>query len=172
MSNNEHYSNLRKNMAEFIISDFKVKYFITLTFKYKTEKAVAEQNLLKFLNALNRKVFGSRSKKSLIVFPVLERHKFEGYHIHLLIEDPQQRAQANRDLSEHSFKELVRSTWQSTSSATANLKESCPGDKEWFKIIKSIEGVAHYVTKDINSYNPDAAALDIANNTGYRIRKP
>ena len=112
MSNNEYYSNLRKTMAEFIISDFKVKYFITLTFKYKTEKLAAEQNLMKFLNALNRKVFGSRSKKSLIVVPSLERHKFEGYNIHLLMEDPQQRAQSNRDLSEHSLKELVRSTWQ------------------------------------------------------------
>ena len=168
MCNNEFYSKLRESTAKDIIDNYKVKYFITLTFKYKTEKEVAEQNLLKFLNALNRKVFGSRSKKSLIIVPSLERHKFEGYHIHLLMEDPQQRTQANRDLSEHSLKELVRSTWQSTSSITANLKESCPGDKEWFKTIKSIEGVAHYVTKDINSFNPDTIAWDLANKKGYR----
>lgn len=84
--------NLRNSTAKFILNEFKVDYFVTLNFKYKTNKLDAELILKRFLKNLNRKIFGSRSRKSLVVVPSLEMHLYEGYHIHLLIEDPQQRA--------------------------------------------------------------------------------
>lgn len=160
---------LRNETAEFIINKFKVDYFVTLNFKYKTNKLDAELILKKFLNNLNRKIFGSRSRKSLVVVPSLEMHLYEGYHIHLLIEDPQQRAlNSKTKLDENSLKELIRTTWQSASNVTANLKQSCPDDKSWFKTINSSNGIANYITKQINSFNKDTIAWDLANNTGYR----
>lgn len=161
--------NLRNSTAKFILNEFKVDYFVTLNFKYKTNKLDAELILKRFLKNLNRKIFGSRSRKSLVVVPSLEMHLYEGYHIHLLIEDPQQRAlNSKTNLDENSLKELIRTTWQSASSATANLKQSCPDDKSWFKTINSSHGIANYITKQINSINKDTIAWDLANKTGYR----
>jgi len=105
------------NQLKTYLCDFDVKncFGITLTLKQqiknqRLDKISSSQNLRHFLNVLNQKCFGNKSKrfnKRLKVLPVIERSKGKRYHFHLTLENPFPN-DPNR------FKHLIESCWKKT----------------------------------------------------------
>lgn len=142
-------------------------YFVTLNLYARVSQIDATNAARKLIESLSKAIFGRRSKKSLICVPVLERHKQEGYHLHLLIENPFLRSDKYRFFDRDHLKELFKSHWEAQVGA-AKIKMSCKDDHSWFKDITEPSGLPGYVTKQLTGDNVDAILWDLVNENGRR----
>jgi hypothetical protein len=130
-------------------------YLITLNFNNIKCDITANSIVTKFYKKLNNATFGEKSRKSVKMAFSLERHKHEGYHLHLLSEDPIVRITNQDRKNKFNYKEIIL---------------SCPDKKSWFKRIYDAEGIIEYITKEIKQGRSDVIQWDINNSTGYRIK--
>lgn len=146
-------------------------YFITLNFHDNVSEVRARHALTKFISKLNENVFGSRSKKSIRIVPVIEKHFLGSYHVHLLLEDPVTRI-ANIDKRESlDLKSTVRECWESISPCAANIRKSCPDDESWFQLIDNKEATIRYVVKEAKKGRSDVVQTDMINLYGKKANQ-
>lgn len=143
-------------------------YLVTLTFKREVSEEKASQVFTKFIKITNIACFGRRSRKSIVVAPVIEKNMGGECHIHFFLQDPRKRSRTRRDLD---LKQAIRDSWNKASSSTADVYKSSAGTDEWFKEIYCQQGAAYYLTKQIHWGSLDS--IDYANYTGrYRGETP
>ena len=142
-------------------------YFISLTFNTPTNYHKAHSACSRFIKKLNNRVFGKRSNKSVCVLPVLEEHRYEGYHCHFLVKDPKGRSATRTDTD---FRNEVKRAWEEATPYTGNIDASCPDGKSWFETIDNIEDVAHYLTKTISRGIHDGVQWDLYSDDGRRLK--
>jgi hypothetical protein len=159
---------IRPEVVKFISSQ-KFDYFITLNFNSLNDELKAQDLVRVFLRSVDLKVFGRRSGKSVRMVVSLERHKFEGYHLHLLSEDPRNRFDFPEGKLNLDYKELIKACWESVGYRAAKVSMSCPDQVSWFKEIYDLDGAAEYITKEYNQGRADVIQWDLTNITGRKI---
>jgi hypothetical protein len=145
-------------------------YLITLNFNNIKCDITANSIVTKFYKKLNIATFGEKSRKSVKMAFSLERHKHEGYHLHILSEDPIERITNQDRKNKFNYKEIIKEQWEKADRGAARISLSCPDKKSWFKKIYDTEGIIEYITKEIKQGRSDVIQWDINNSTGYRIK--
>ncbi len=148
------------------IHNDKHKYFVTLNLYSRISKIDGMNAVRHFIASLSKEIFGRRSNSSLICVPVLEHHRDDGYHVHMLIEDPFPRSVRYQSFDSSKLKELVRSHWERQKGA-AKIAMSCQDGNSWFKEIEDPANLAAYVTKQL-PINDDVILWDLVNEDGKR----
>ena len=120
-------------------------YFITLTFAYDVSRDRAINALEACMWHVNKKVFGRgiRDKiNRLKVLPFIENNAISGVHLHLLVNQPNNKQDIN-------LQKIFRQKWQAINvHGFATFKQG-----EWFKKIDKIDGIAKYITKQTHGDN-------------------
>lgn len=147
-----------KEQSRQILCDRKYDFFITLTFKRDTTEEGASADITRFIKLMNTACFGRRSKKSIVVAPVIERHWSDSAHVHVLMQDPRKRTSTRSTID---LKKTIRESWNRVSSRTGDVVTSSGGTEEWFKRIHDQNGLSHYLTKQIR---PDSKIVHDYNN--------
>lgn len=118
--------------------------FVTLTFKpgYRADRITQTKDLEVYLRHLSHKVFGKRFRKKrrqLKCFPVFERSHRDGWHIHMLMERPN-----DSRLNSAAFDDAVKGVW---------TRMHCGGTFETQDIrpITDPERLIRYLTKQSQS---------------------
>jgi hypothetical protein len=162
-------SKLRSEIVKFIASH-KFDYIITLNFNNLKDDLKAQDLIRLFLRSVDSRVFGRRSEKSVRMVVSLERHKFEGYHLHILSEDPRNRVDFPEKKLNLDFKELIKTCWEGVGDKAAKISMSCPDKTSWFKEIYHLDGAIEYLTKEYDQGRTDAIQWDLSNTTGRKIK--
>lgn len=144
-----------RSRAQHIHTILKEKYdwFITLTFQFKQhdhDKVVEKTK--RFFDVISSKVYGSRSKKRVVHFSVIDRHAEGSLHVHFLLQKPSTTTRTQEEIQQ-----FIHGTWKHIASTDLDISASSDedGNKEWFKPIKenTLYALAHYITKDCYRYN-------------------
>ena len=138
-------------------------YFITLTTTRVISEDLIAEILRRFIKIMNIACFGRRSNKSIVVTPIIEKHKSDGAHVHLLMQDPRRRTETRSDIN---LKQTVRDAWNKASSVTADVYRSSGGSEEWFKEVYDLKTLAGYLNKQIHWDSVDS--IDYGAYTGER----
>lgn len=93
LSINEKSKHLLKMETENQITNSNHAFMVTLSFKSSLEKLQANRALAKLLKDLKKEVFGRRSKKEIIQIIAIEKNSMNGYHAHILMENPYLRSE-------------------------------------------------------------------------------
>lgn len=147
-----------KEQSRQMLADRKYDLFITLTFKRDTTEEAASADITRFIKLMNTACFGRRSKKSIVVAPVIERHWSDSAHVHILMQDPRKRTATRSTID---LKQTIRESWNRVSSRTGDVYMSSGGTEEWFKTIHDQDGLSYYLTKQIR---PDSKIVHDYNN--------
>lgn len=143
-------------------------WLVTLTFKYK--KTDHDEVVLlgkKFFDLLSTDLYGKRSKKRIIHFSAIERHKDGSLHIHALIKQPQ----PDNPIGAMELQDLIERNWHEV--ASTNLDMSSSGndlERYWFLPINPAElfEVGKYMTKECYRYD-DTIIYDLCCLTGRKV---
>ena len=153
----------KNEVQKFIISRHH-DYMIVLTFKEDVNEITASMILSRFIKRMNECYFGRRSRKSIVVTPILEMNAFHGLHYHVLMQDP--RPISNKS-GEKDIKDIIRDNWNNSSPITRDVYQSAGGSGEWCKVIYDSEGISEYLTKQLVYRRPNI--IDFNNyTTEYR----
>lgn len=144
-------------------------YFFTLTFKHQVKCRIQASGIVeKFINVLSAIAFGSRSKKRVNCFPVIEYHKSGLLHVHILLENIASRITNKKKAQDFHLPEKVHEAWMHCSSKTASPLKSVAVGNRWFCKIDDIGGLANYITKEMEQkINP--VLIEQININGRRI---
>ncbi|MEZ2623730.1 hypothetical protein ACBP82_05020 [Paenalcaligenes hominis] len=143
-------------------------WLVTLTFKYKkTDHDEVVSLGTKFFDLLSADLYGRRSKKRIIHFSAIERHKDGSLHIHALIKQPK----PDNPIGAMEVQDLIRRNWYEV--ASTNLDVSSSGndlERYWFRPINPTElfQVGQYITKDCYRYD-DTIIYDLCCLTGRKV---
>lgn len=143
-------------------------WLVTLTFKYKkTDHDEVVLLAKKFFDSLSADLFGKRSKKRIIHFTAIERHKDGSLHIHALIKQPK----PDNPIGAMELQDLIKRNWDEA--ASTNLDVSSSGndlERHWFRPINPTElfQVGQYITKDCYRYD-DTIIYDLCCLTGRKV---
>ncbi|HHU94024.1 MAG TPA: hypothetical protein GXX62_02905 [Alcaligenaceae bacterium] len=160
-------ANLR---AQYIydITQMGFDWFVTLTFRYKkTDHDEVAGLAREFFGLLSRDLYGKRSKKRVIHYAAIEKHKDGSYHIHAVIKQPG----PDSPLNQSEVRTLIKGKWHEV--ASTNLDMSSSGndsERDWFRPINPAElfEVGQYITKDCYRYD-DTIIYDLCCLTGRKV---
>ena len=141
----------KKEIQEFIISRHH-DYMITLTFKEDVNEITASMILSRFIKRMNDCYFGRRSRKSIVVTPILERNAFYGVHYHILIQDPRPLSNKNGNKD---IKDIIRDNWNNSSPITGDVYQASGGSEVWYEEIYDSKGLSEYLTKQFQLWTTD-----------------
>jgi len=89
LTEREQFRQRQREQHIYDITQQEFDWFITLTFRYKkTDHDEVVSLGKKFFDLLSADLYGRRSKKRIIHFSAIERHKDGSLHIHALIKQP------------------------------------------------------------------------------------
>ncbi len=122
-------------------------YFVTLTFssEYNFEDIRANKKVHKFLHSINRKIFGvkyDKKYKQLKSDFVYEQNYSQGWHIHMILEMPEQTNRFDGD-----FDKLIYRTWQQMNWSVVQQAQKV------ISITETLENVLGYMMKKITAEN-------------------
>ena len=143
-------------------------WLATLTFRYK--KTDHDEVVLlgkKFFDLLSADLYGRRSKKRIIHFSAIERHKDGSLHIHALIKQPK----PDNPLGAMEMQELIKRNWYEVASTNLDITSSGKDlERHWFRAINPAElfEVGKYITKDCYRYD-DTIIYDLCCLTGRKV---
>lgn len=143
-------------------------WLVTLTFKYK--KTDHDEVVLlgkKFFDLLSTDLYGKRSKKRIIHFSAIERHKDGSLHIHALIKQPK----PDNPIGDREAQDLIRRNWYDVASTNLDITSSGNDlERYWFRPINPAElfEVGKYITKDCYRYD-DPIIYDLCCLTGRKV---
>jgi len=143
-------------------------WLVTLTFKYKkTDHDEVVSLGTEFFDLLSADLYGRRSKKRIIHFSAIERHKDGSLHIHALIKQPK----SDNPIGAMELQDLIKRNWDEV--ASTNLDVSSSGndlERHWFRPINPTElfQVGKYITKDCYRYD-DTIIYDLCCLTGRKV---
>jgi hypothetical protein len=152
-----------KEQSRQMLADRKYDFFITLTFKRDTTEEAASADITRFIKLMNTACFGRRSKKSIVVAPVIERHWSDSAHVHILMQDPRKRTATRSTID---LKRTIRDSWNRASSRTADVVKSSGPDEGWFEEIYDQHQLSWYLAKQIRFDSKDS--IDFNNYTSER----
>lgn len=158
-----------RNSTVAYLDTFRWEYFITLNFISMRSEFRARKIIDRFLKSLNASVYGKKSNKAVIVAVSLEKHKEGGLHAHIVTENPIKRINNIERKNKLNFKELVKTCWEETDSATGKIDISCKDKESWFKLIYEQNGVLFYITKEMTNKRLDTIQWELTNPTGKRF---
>lgn len=126
-------------------------WFLTLTFKHPVrDRITVSKTIEKFLNNLSEKAFGSRSKKRIVSFSVIEVGSFDdSLHVHMMIQDPTGRILNDSRINRFELRDAVIESWLAASSSAGNPALSSSGD-EWLKRIDNVRSTVGYMLKQLD----------------------
>jgi hypothetical protein len=124
---------------------------VDLGFHRLIKNHVAEKIIFLFLNRINQKVFGNRSRNLLRVFPVLRKVGASIKGVSLVIEDPSTlRSQNYRQ----SIEDLLSSEWDEADRLTKNPSKSSKHNR-WLKMADSPDRAVMDLWRDIHYKKDD-----------------
>ena len=152
------------------VSQNNFDFFLTLHFTKEVTKQQARSALEQFLKNINKKLFGSRSFKSLSQISAIEKNKeSESFHIHMVIKCPLNQIKNKENANFNHLKKCIKESWGSACKLAAtdelNLSEKSP---EWIKPIYDNVGISSYISKQILGNHLDVIEWDKANIKGKR----
>lgn len=143
-------------------------WLVTLTFKYKkTDHDKVVSLGTKFFDLLSADLYGKRSKKRIIHFSAIERHKDGSYHIHALIKQPN----SDNPIGAMEVQDLIRRNWYDVASTNLDITSSGKDlERHWFRPINPTElfEVGKYITKDCYRYD-DTIIYDLCCLDGRKV---
>jgi hypothetical protein len=166
MSNETAYTDAEKTQVKLregsiqMLCDRRYDFLITLTFKRPTTENDVISINTKFIKLMNTACFGRRSKKSIVVFPVIEKCKSGDRHVHMGMQDPRKRTETRSMID---LMKTIRDSWNRASTRTADVVRSSGPDEGWFEEIYDQYQLSWYLTKQIR-HNSELV-LDINNHT-------
>jgi hypothetical protein len=132
--------------------------FITLTFRENgVSENFAKNTLLKFLNMVNREIFGRYSNEKINIMVVQEKNESCGIHYHLLVCDPSDRT---KRMEARNLRDICRDKWKKL--RNAGFHDFDKLNDQWYKEIDDVDGMSDYVTKTIKS-NTDPVDWELSN---------
>jgi hypothetical protein len=151
------------------LEQYEFDYLITLNFNNLKDDLKAQDLIRVFLRSVDSRIFGKKSEKSVRMVVSLERHKFEGYHLHILSEDPRNRTDFPESKLKLDYKDLIKACWEDAGSKAAKISMSCPDQYSWFKDIYDLGGAIEYITKEYDQGRTDTIQWELSNPTGRKI---
>jgi hypothetical protein len=127
---------------------------VDLQFRRLIKSNIAEKIVIIFLNYINNKIFGKRSKHSLRVFPVLKRVGSSIKSISLVIEDPSKLNSRNYRQSIEDFENLLISEWDKADRLTRNPSKPSKHN-QWLKASDSPDKAIMDLWSKIRNQNND-----------------
>ncbi len=97
----------------------------------KIDKIAASRNVSHFLNRVNKRVYGTSSRrhgKRLSCLPVVEHDEVHRMHYHLLLDRPGRYTDAE-------FEALIRECWQKTAWSDKQIYYQADADEGWISYI-------------------------------------
>lgn len=133
MSNRQLFETVRSSIS---LEHFENPMAVTLTMKRKAsglqcDHVQASRNFRHFMNRVNRRIFGSASKrygKKLRVFPVIESNAEGRLHYHALIDRPARIAATD-------FDGLIREEWSQTALGYREIDIKSVQDDGWLSYL-------------------------------------
>ena len=168
LTDREQFRQRQREQHIYDITQQGFDWLVTLTFKYKkTDHDEVVSLGTKFFDLLSADLYGRRSKKRIIHFSAIERHKDGSLHIHALIEQPK----SDNPIGAMEVQDLIKRNWCEV--ASTNLDVSSSGndlERYWFRPINPTElfQVGQYITKDCYRYD-DTIIYDLCCLTGRKV---
>ena len=98
----------------------------------------------------------------------IERNFSDGYHLHVLSEDPSPRIERKEKRDSFNFREVVKDCWQNADASTALVTLSSPDNESWFQMIENEDSVIRYVLKEMKHGRIECLQTNIINLDGHR----
>ena len=168
LTDREQFQQRQREQHIYDITQQGFDWLVTLTFKYKkTDHDKVVSLGTKFFDLLSADLYGKRSKKRIIHFSAIERHKDGSLHIHALIKQPK----PDNPIGAMEVQDLIKRNWCEV--ASTNLDVSSSGndlERHWFRPINPTElfQVGQYITKDCYRYD-DTIIYDLCCLTGRKV---
>ena len=168
LTDREQFRQRQREQHIYDITQQGFDWLVTLTFKYKkTDHDEVVSLGTKFFDLLSADLYGRRSKKRIIHFSAIERHKDGSLHIHALIKQPN----SDNPIGAMEVQDLIKRNWCEV--ASTNLDVSSSGndlERHWFRAINPAElfQVGKYITKDCYRYD-DTIIYDLCCLTGRKV---
>lgn len=153
LTDREQFRQRQREQHIYDITQQGFDWLVTLTFKYKkTDHDKVVSLGTKFFDLLSADLYGKRSKKRIIHFSAIERHKDGSYHIHALIKQPN----SDNPIGAMEVQDLIRRNWYDVASTNLDITSSGKDlERHWFRPINPAElfEVGKYITKDCYRYD-------------------
>ena len=136
-----------RNECKRIAKQLNPDYFITLTFRdIDVSEHFSKDSISKFLNMVNREIFGRHSNEKMNIMVIQEKNSSCGIHYHLLACDP---AKRSKRMQISSLRDIFKSKWAKIKYGGFHDLDEL--NDQWFKKIHDLDGVVKYVTKTVKS---------------------